>query len=399
MNIFIGSQNIYDRDNNAVACELLYRNSMVNKYDEKVSSEAATYNIIKNITELGLDIITGGKIALINCNDNILMEDIITILPKEKVVIELLETIQPTNEIIKQIKKLNDFGYKLALDDVANLNSIIQFAPFISCIKVDYRLVSSAEKKIIVEFCKHLDIKLLAEKIENDEEYRDAMELGFDYFQGYYFSRPKIIQASDVEFKEISLYKLLAEISKEKLDLANIENIMKSDAALMYKFIKFTNSAYNGFIETVSDIRQSIMLIGEERFKKWILVCSYANLTGKDNTEYTNHTIVRAKFCELIMQKVKASKKNDAFISGLLLDINLLFGKEIAEILDEINMDNEIDSALRGRDGLIKDILDIAVYYSDMKEKEMNHLCSKVGIDKNILFDLYVQAVKWAKNL
>lgn len=236
MDIFIGSQNIYDREGKIVACELLYRNSLLNKYDESVSSETASCTIINNIINLGLDIVTGGKIALINCDDKVLRNDIITILPRDKVVIELLETLRPTEGVIKEIKRLKDFGFKLALDDIVDLN-------------------------------------------------------------------------------------------------------------------------------------------------------------GEDNEEYTNKAVIRGRFCELIMENIDKNKKNDAFISGLLLDINLLLGKEIDEILDEIHMNNEVDNALRGHSCLIKDVLDIAVNYSEMNKEQINNLCKKIGIDKNILYKLYLQAM------
>ena len=242
MDIFIGSQNIYDREGKIVACELLYRNSLLNKYDESVSSETASCTIINNIINLGLDIVTGGKIALINCDDKVLRRDIITILPRDKVVIELLETLRPTEGVIKEIKRLKDFGFKLALDDIVDLN-------------------------------------------------------------------------------------------------------------------------------------------------------------GEDNEEYTNKAVIRGRFCELIMENIDKNKKNDAFISGLLLDINLLLGKEIDEILDEIHMSNEVDNALRGHSCLIKDVLDIAVNYSEMNKEQINNLCKKIGIDKNILYKLYLQAMVWIKNL
>lgn len=242
MDIFIGSQNIYDREGKIVACELLYRNSLLNKYDESVSSETASCTIINNIINLGLDIVTGGKIALINCDDKVLRNDIITILPRDKVVIELLETLRPTEGVIKEIKRLKDFGFKLALDDIVDLN-------------------------------------------------------------------------------------------------------------------------------------------------------------GEDNEEYTNKAVIRGRFCELIMENIDKNKKNDAFISGLLLDINLLLGKEIDEILDEIHMSNEVDNALRGNSCLIKDVLDIAVNYSEMNKEQINNLCKKIGIDKNILYKLYLQAMVWIKNL
>ena len=236
MDIFIGSQNIYDREGKIVACELLYRNSLLNKYDESVSSETASCTIINNIINLGLDIVTGGKIALINCDDKVLRNDIITILPRDKVVIELLETLTPPEGVIKEIIRLKVFGFKLALDDIVDLN-------------------------------------------------------------------------------------------------------------------------------------------------------------GEDNEEYTNKAVIRGRFCELIMENIDKNKKNDAFISGLLLDINLLLGKEIDEILDEIHMSNEVDNALRGHSCLIKDVLDIAVNYSEMNKEQINNLCKKIGIDKNILYKLYLQAM------
>ena len=192
---------------------------------------------------------------------------------------------------------------------------------------------------------------------------------------------------------------MLGEITKDNMDFDKIENIMKLDAGLMYKFIRFINSASNGFVERVSNIKQSIMLIGEDPFRKWILLFFYSDLSGEDNEEYTNKAAIRGRFCELIMEKIDSSKKNDAFISGLLLDINLLLGKEIDEILDEIHMSNEVDNALRGHSCLIKDVLDIAVNYSEINKKQINNLCKKIGIDKNILYKLYLEAMVWVKNL
>ena len=207
------------------------------------------------------------------------------------------------------------------------------------------------------------------------------------------------MKVHDIEFKSSTMYRLLGEITKDRMDLDIIENIMKSDAGLMYKFIRFINSATNGLLRRVSDIKQSIMLIGEEQFKRWVLIFFYSDLSGTDNEKYANKAVVRGRFCELIMSQIDKSKKDDAFICGLLLDINVLLGKNIDEILEEMFMNDEINNALKGESGLIRDVMDIVINYNEMYSKKVEDLCEKLSLDKNTLYKLYLDSILWAKEL
>ena len=170
MDIFIARQGIYDKNGKVVAYELLYRNSMKNSYNPLVEDDVSTYKVIENISSFGLDILTNKKRAFVNFSEALIMKDIATLLPKENVVIEVLETVNPSEEIINKLLSLKDLGYYIALDDVVEVEHIVKFIGVIDIVKVDFRLATSEARKKIAYICNKYNIDMLAEKVETSEE-------------------------------------------------------------------------------------------------------------------------------------------------------------------------------------------------------------------------------------
>lgn len=196
MEFFLARQAIYNSLKEVVSYELLYRNSVQNKFDTSISDSEATYEIMKNITLVGFEFLTNNKKALINCSEEVLKSDIITILPKEQIIIEILETVRATDDVISRIAFLRDIGYTFAVDDAVDFKSIEKFLSYIRYVKVDFMLTTQDSRKELVNKLKDYKIVLLAEKIESKKEYEEALSLGFKLFQGFYFSKPRILKGN-----------------------------------------------------------------------------------------------------------------------------------------------------------------------------------------------------------
>ncbi|GAB6169443.1 EAL domain-containing protein [Clostridium carnis] len=399
MDIFIARQAIYDKSEKVIGYELLYRSSLENSFDSSIEANKATYKVIENISSFGLDELTNNKIALVNFSEEVINSNIATLLPKEKVVIEVLEDVKPTKEILENLKILKRKGYRIALDDVVNLEQTLEFIDVIDIIKVDFMLSTKNQRKELSDFIVKTNIKLLAEKIETDEDLHEAIELGFEYFQGYYYSKPSVLFGKDVVIKNSSIFSILVELLKDDFDMDIVENIIKSDVALMYKFLRFINSSYFNFLQEISSIKQAIMLIGRGELKKWISILSIVEMASYKNAEYANNTVIRAKFCEVMLEEISSEEKSMAFMVGLFSDLHLMIEKDMRSIVDELPVSIDIKKALLGEENIYKQILDIALAYEKMDMTKINSLCKKVKLDTSILGNLYLKSIEWTKNI
>ncbi len=399
MDIFLARQGIFNKDSNVIAYELLFRDSYKNFYNNSIDSIDATHQVIKNMMAFGIDRLVDNKMAFINCDENILMEDILTLLPKEKIVIEILEIVEPTDEVLENIGKLKRMGYRFALDDVTCVDDMLKFLRYLNYVKIDFRLTDKEERAKIASVLHKLNIKILAEKVQNQEELDEAKELGCQLFQGYYFSRPSVISGKDIEINASIVMNLLNEVSKEEYSIEKIEKIMQSDVALMYKFMKFINSSSFGFLQEITSIKQAVMLVGQEQLRKWIFIIAYVDLSKNINSEYTNVSIVRGKFCELIMNEINPKKKNDAFMVGVFSDINIILNDNIENIIQDMPVSAEIKEALKGEQNELGYVLSLAKSYEDMNAEKICSLCDKMKIHNNKLNEIYMNSVAWANEL
>lgn len=398
MDIFIARQGIYDIKGNVVAYELLYRDSLKNSFNQLIEENEATYSVIQNISSFGLEALTNNRRAFVNFPEALIKENIATLLPKEKVVIEILESVNPTIEVINNLLFLKNLGYYIALDDVDNYENIVKFIDVVDIVKVDFSLASKYEREKIAIFCKRNNIDLLAEKIETKEDLEEAKEEGYKYFQGYYYSRPSVFLGKDIAVKNTSVFMLLVELVKDDFDIDRVEDIMKNDIALTYKFLRFINSSYFSFLQEVKSIKQAIMLIGKEELKKWLSILSFVTMSS-ENDEYAKNTIIRARLCEEIAREINCKDESAAFMVGLFYNIHMMIEKDINYVVDTLPLNIEIKNAILGKDNMFKDILDLVIAYENIDKKEIILLCNKLGINKGKLLELYYESINWSSKI
>ncbi|MBE6053701.1 MAG: HDOD domain-containing protein [Clostridium sartagoforme] len=398
MDIFIARQGIYDETGKVVAYELLYRNSLENNYNYSIEDEVATYKVIDNISSFGLNILTNNKRAFVNFSEELIKKDIATLLPKENVVIEVLETVNPSQEIIHKLSFLKELGYLIALDDVIDSEYLLSFIDLIDIVKVDFMQSTAEMRKEIACICNKYNIKMLAEKIESNDDLCEAKELGFSFFQGYYYSKPSIFLGKDIAIKNTSIFMLLVELMKENYDIDKVEYVMKTDIALTYKFLKFINSSYFNFLQEVKSIKQAIMLIGREELKKWLSILSLAEMSSV-NDGYADSIIIRAKFCEEIARVIKCKDESSAFMVGLFSNIHLMIEKDINYVVKELPLNIEIKKALLGEQNIFRDILDLALAYENINSNKITEIRKKLSISEGLLWTIYSESVEWCGNI
>lgn len=398
MDIFIARQGIYDRDGKVVAYELLYRNSLENSYNPSIEDEISTYKVIENISSFGLDILTNKKRAFVNFSEVLIKKDIATLLPKENIVIEVLETVSPSQEIINKLLFLKELGYCIALDDVIDVKHIINFIGVIDIVKVDFILSNSKSRKEIAYVCNKYNITMLAEKIETSEDLNEAKELGYTFFQGYYYSKPSIFLGKDIAVKNTSIFMLLVELIKEDYDVDKVEYVIKTDVALTYKFLKFINSSYFNFLQEIKSIKQAIVLIGREELRKWLSILSVAEMSSV-NDGYANSIIIRAKFCEEIAKIIYCKDETSAFMVGLFSNIHLMIEKDINYVVQELPLNAEIKNALLGEQNIFRDILDLALAYENIDSDKITEMRKKLSISEGLLWKVYSKSIEWCGNI
>lgn len=398
MDIFIARQGIYDVNNNVIAYELLYRDSLKNNFNPLVEENEATYSVIQNISSFGLDNLTDNKKAFVNFTSELIKENIATLLPNDKVIVEILENVKPTSDIIKNLIKLKDLGYVIALDDIDDFKSILNFIGIVDIVKVDFRLTNREIRKNIEFICKKYSIDLLAEKIETKEELQEAKKLGYKYFQGYYYSKPSIFLGKDLSVKNTSIFMLLAELLKEEFNIDKVESIMKNDIALTYKFLKFINSSYFNFLQEVKSIKQAIILIGKDELKKWLSIITFVRMSSENN-EYAKNIIIRAKLCEEIAREINYKEEAYAFMVGLFSNIHMMIERDVEYVVKTLPLNIEIKSALLGNENILKNILDISIAYENIDKEEILRLSEKINIDTNKLVELYYKSIEWSDKI
>ena len=397
MSVFVARQAILNRNQNVVAYELLFRDSPENCFPGVSDGQATARLIMENQLNLGTRHITSGKKALINIGPESLKLDLCEFLPCKDVVIELLETIEPNDDTYELCRKLFHSNYKLALDDFVYSPQWERFLKLVNLIKFDIRLTPLAEIPLVVnKLKKYKNIKLLAEKIETDEEYKLARKMGFDYFQGYYFARPAMIEQKDIHYNYGLVIAIYSEVMKPDPDVKVITGLFELDAALAYKLLRLLNSGVFPLQSQISSLKQALVYLGQARLKKFVSLIVTAHTARDKPIELMQMCVIRARFCELIASKVAKQVQGEAFLTGLFSLLDAILDKPMDLLVDKLPFPDQIKVALTGEKNDLYYILETVKAYETGSWWALEKAVSLINLDSAFLPKLYKQAVKWA---
>ncbi|MBZ9611703.1 EAL and HDOD domain-containing protein [Rheinheimera maricola] len=397
MYFYAARQPILDRDKNLYAYELLFRDGLENAFPDIDGDEATSRMVEGSQFSFGLEDFLGDKPGFINFTLDTLIKKYPSMLPKEQVVVEILETVQPGKRLLAECQHLKEKGYILALDDYIHQPVWRHFYPVIDIIKVDFRSTSTDtinEIKTAIAAFPH--IQLLAEKVETNEEFQLALDLGFSYFQGYFFSKPEMMQSKALSPAQMTLAELLYETSKSDLDLGKITEVFQRDVHLSYKLLRYSNSAVFKRRAEIETIKQALVVLGQVELKKFLSLLFTAQISSDKPAELMRMSMTRARFAEGIAQlhgKVDIAK---AFLTGMMSLMDAILDEPIESVMNKLPLAKEIKDALVERTGVLADYVQLIEHYEKGQWQEASTSIEQLKLPSDKVPDAYHTAVQWA---
>ena len=399
MKKFVARQPIFDPHQKVYAYELLFRSGMDNFFDASDPDQASTSVIVDSLLLMGMEKLTGGDRAFINCTRNVLIKGYAALLPKDKVVVEILESVEPDDEVVGACLRLKRAGFMLALDDFIYEERLEPLLPLIDFVKIDFRETTERDRKALVEKLSPRGIKMVAEKVETRSELQQASEMGYTYFQGYFFSKPEIIVAKDIPGYKLNYLRVLQAVNQPEINLVELENIIKLEASLTYKLLRYLNSAFFGFRTEIRSIHHALALLGEEELKKWASLIAMAAMGADKPPELVVSVIVRAVFCESLAPRIgMMNRSNDLFLLGMMSLIDAVLDRPLPEILEKMPISHEVKEALLGVENRFRDVYETVIAYEAADWRSFAEKARKLNLDEETVPDLYLKSVEWAKN-
>lgn len=397
MDVFLARQPIYDRSLNVVAYELLYRAGEEKNRAGPLSDPdgASTRVLINAFSEIGLDKITGGLPALINVTERFLVSGALPASLKGKLIPELLESITVTNNLVESLKKMVAAGYQFALDDFQYQETWKPLMELSSIVKIDVMtLGKSGTMRQVHEIRRSTQCKakLLAEKVETQQEFEFYKALGFDYFQGYFLARPNIIKDKGIPTSKMVIISLLGVINDPKSDVDDVEKVISQDARLTFKLMKIVNSASFALRRDVRTIAEAVNIIGFNELRVWVNMLSLSNIDNKPHHLLLTG-MVRAKMCQLLAKKFHYPDANIYFTTGLMSLLDALLDLPMQEVMSQMPIGKDIKDAVLNQTGILGRILQAVIAYEQGRWEDTN----VPPLTTDDLFSIYIEALEWAK--
>ncbi len=391
--VLVGRQAIFDRQGEVFGYELLYRDGSGNSANVMDGDEATARVMVNTFLELGLDQIAGNAQAFINLTANFFMRKHYEFLPPKNVVLEVLETIDPTPSVLEALKQAKQLGYYIALDDFVLRDShrpLLQYADFV---KVDVLALSEAELHEQVSMFQEYPVQLLAEKVEDLAMHHQCLALGFEYFQGYYFCKPQIMEGVSLSGNRMAIVLLLAKLQNPSLEIQELEDLVKNDVALSVKLLRYVNSASVGLPRSVDSISQAITMVGTDRMRQWASLLVLSQM-GDKPTELMRVSLIRARMCEALCPLFGVSS-SQGFTVGMFSILDAYFDCEMKQLLAELPLAEEILDALLKQEGQLGQVLNAVLAYEQGEWDQ-----ETIGIvEPHMLQSVYWQSIEWANGI
>ncbi len=398
MAFFTARQPILDVNKEVIAYELLFRDSLKNVFPD-VGGNEATLKMVEGLQlNLGLDTLTQNKQAFINFTEETLLEGFPHMLPKEQVVVEVLEDVTPGKRMLCAVQELKREGYTIALDDYEHAPVWRHFYPYTDIIKIDWRASSIDTIKQIIEDIKDFPkIKLLAEKVETHEEFELAKSLGFAYFQGYFFSKPEVMQSRSLLSSQMALAELMAEMAEVEPDINMIVHAFESDVNLSFKLLRYSQSPIFKRRNEITNIKQAIVAIGQQELRRFVSLLFTAQFSSGKPAELTTMSLVRARFCESVA-KLPSQKEEpaSAFLVGLLSLLDAMLDTDLVELLEKLPLAETIKAPLCNDEGKLASYLHLCHAFEAANWANAGLLADQIAADFDQTAECYLEAVKWA---
>ncbi|SEG00955.1 EAL and HDOD domain-containing protein [Nitrosomonas ureae] len=404
--ICLGRQPILDRNHNLVAFELLFRQEETEETAHVTSDLSASANVIVNAYgKFGIHNVLGHQRGFINADPDLILSDIISLLPSKHIVLEVKESASITLEFLQRCKELKQKGYQFALDNIVAINSQVELLlPLVSVVKIDVLALTRNQLTQLVNQLNHWPVLLLALKVENQEQEAHCRQLGFQMFQGYYFAKPEVMSIKRADPGKIPLLKLLALVMQDNdqnSDIDEIEKEFKHQPGLSYNLLRMVNSGSDGLPLKINSIKQAVQLMGRKQLQKWIQLLLYTSSQSADSLsdEITQTAVTRGKLMELIARAERPHDKNHherAYMVGILSLLDQLLGIEMQQIVNKLGISDDMNQALLNRQGRLGQALKLIEAKEKGETASIPSLLSELDfLSLNELSDIETQVRGW----
>lgn len=404
--LFLGRQPILDKHENLVAFELLFRSSGSDgaQVDDDLLATATVIN--HAFSELGVEAVLGHYTGFINLSAPLLMSDVIELLPRERVVLELLESVEITDTLVTRLRELREMGFRLALDDyLGDEDKYGAVLEYMDIVKVDVRDLPEAALPGVTERLRRWPVRLLAEKVDTKEQAERCVALGYELFQGYYFARPSIIKGRRLSHAESAIMRLMGLVLSDA-GTSEIESVFKYNPDLSINLLRLVNSVAIATSRRITSLREAIALLGRSQLQRWLQLLIFAVASNQD-AKFPSPLLVlaatRGKLMELLSEalgKCHGVRTDEAFLTGIMSLMGALLGMPMAEILKSLPVPDDVRTALADRSGPLGALLRLTelVEQTDIPaiEEQLRHF---PDLDPARINEAFVGAMEWANSI
>ena len=391
---YVARQPIMDMRGRVHGYELLFRSGPEAAF--RGDGDLATRTMLDNTVIYGLEKLTGGLPAFVNCTSESLTEDLVHVLPPGMTVLEILENLEPTPRLIDACRKLKSSGFRLALDDFVWKPAFEPLVEIADYIKVDIALTGAEERKALISRLSGVTVALVAEKVETQEEYKRTCAEGFNFFQGYYFCRPVLMQNGKVPANRLSHIEILQLLRGDSIDLRKLTRLVKRDASLTYRLLRLVNSPMCAVRQEVRSIQSALLAVGEETFRRIATLAITSELGANQPAEVLRMAFMRGRFCELAAGECGLDP-TEQYLLGMLSLLPAMLQMPMEELTPALPLRDEIREALNCRANRERCLLAWLESHEHADWPACDSLARDYGMNQGSLAVRYAEAVVWAE--
>jgi c-di-GMP-related signal transduction protein len=398
---FLGRQPILNRHQEIVGFELLFRSTEKNAADIDDYSQAIASVITHVLSTFGIQEVLGGKLGFINIHLNMLLSEMLELLPMDQVVLELLEFIDLDEKVVERCRELKELGFQLALDDHEYDPNNTDIYGVVDIVKIDILLTGMEALPAVVAGLRNSPVKILAEKVETFEQFETCMRLGFDLFQGYFFQRPVVMNKKRIDVSGMAMLKLLKQLLMDA-SLAELEQTFKENPTLSYNLLRLVNSVAMALRQKIKNLRHAIVMLGVDNLRRWTQLSLFITSDARGlNNPLLEMAAVRGRLMETLIRKKGFSEERAeaAFMTGILSLLDVLFELSMSEIIVSLNLSEDVADALMERKGQLGLLLSLVEKVEVTDFDAVAPLLVQCNISMSELLEAQLESFKWRQSV
>jgi len=394
---FVARQPILDANQQVYGYELLFRDGVENFFHAP-DTEAAARSTLDSTLLMGLDVLCDGHRAFINCTRDLLLKDGITLLPTGQTVVEILETVPPDELVTAACQRLKAAGYLLALDDYVAQDPREKLVEQVDILKVDFESTSPAEQTQLIRQFAPAGKQMLAEKIETQDQFAAAQKMGYQYFQGYFFRRPEVLRSREIPTNQANYLRLLAEVTQDEINMRKVEQMIKTEASILYRLLRYLNSPVFGMRNEIHSIRHALAILGEREIRRWIRLVTLVSAGLLKSSDLLLSALVRARFCELVASRIPRTQ-SDLFLVGMFSMMDAILELSMEDILAKVPLDRDIKSVLLGVGGRLRPVYELMLAQEAGNWEAAKAASQHLQLAESETGELWWQALQWGRQV